>query len=709
MKLTRIEVKDYRSLFSAGDHSRFGLDLAEGMNALAGPNNCGKSNLLRALALALDSGSTYDKKMDIPAGMAALTVPRITLDFEITATSGPERTLLKRVAEYERSEVGDVKPTYADQGLIRFSKTFPAGDAPPRHSFVIRGVGARQGDPDLAEKAVAQFHKCIRFVLVRSGENVDELLAGKFREVLYAVLGERMAGALAKADALRTEYVNGLRAEVLGPLQDEIYRHAHDLFGEISAVQLDPDVRSIEETLANVGITLTDVIPSSLKDKGTGVRGAVLVAMLRYLADNSKRSMVFAIEEPEAFLHPGAQEELRDDLEGLAIRTDVTLLVTTHSPFIPSRDPEAQLVALQKDEDGRTHVVGQVPGDEPHAATLSGLFRDSVFTDLLARAERVPEWARGVLFVEGTTDEEYLRIAARKAGRNDLLTGLHIVPTGGASKAVLEVVLVRQHRDLPMVVLLDNDTPGIETAKQLKRFGLKPQEILTYGEILKKGVTGVEAEDLIAEQVLSDFADRHGREAVVTEWVHVKALNRYHYGFNAVGKDHLPEYLQKNANADDMRGFVDVLETVRNRLDLLIDDTFVPLDKSTARAIADVWTLPDWCDDEADLQRAMWLLGDLTPAMTEVVASFARHADGADGDVIGAEAGYATGARGIPAALGSIAMRCKQVERKPMWCLNYGSANETAGTYTMPETTLNVFGKALEQVRPAWRDLGAAS
>jgi putative ATP-dependent endonuclease of the OLD family len=36
-----------------------------------------------------------------------------------------------------------------------------------------------------------------------------------------------------------------------------------------------------------------------------------------------KRSKVFAIEEPEMFLHPTAQEELRDDLEALAERKEL--------------------------------------------------------------------------------------------------------------------------------------------------------------------------------------------------------------------------------------------------------------------------------------------------------------------------------------------------------------------------------------------------
>ncbi|MGH9277887.1 MAG: ATP-dependent nuclease [Acidimicrobiales bacterium] len=182
---------------------------------------------------------------------------------------------------------------------------------------------------------------------------------------------------------------------------------------------------SIDDTLSNVAVNVTDAVETGLAAKGTGVRGAAMVAMLRYLADHRKRSMVFAVEEPEAFLHPAAQEDLRDDLEGLGERPDVTLLVTTHSPFVVSRDAKARVTALAKDPEGRTLVTGVAQGDEPHASLLGGLFRDAILADVLERA-RVPGDAKGVVVVEGRTDAEYLRIAARVSGPPDLLDGLHV-------------------------------------------------------------------------------------------------------------------------------------------------------------------------------------------------------------------------------------------------------------------------------------------
>jgi putative ATP-dependent endonuclease of the OLD family len=49
MKLTHIRIKDFRSF--SGEHE---FDVSSGVNYFVGPNNCGKSNLVRALELATE-------------------------------------------------------------------------------------------------------------------------------------------------------------------------------------------------------------------------------------------------------------------------------------------------------------------------------------------------------------------------------------------------------------------------------------------------------------------------------------------------------------------------------------------------------------------------------------------------------------------------------------------------------------------------------
>ncbi len=72
MKLTHVRIKDFRSF--SGEHE---FDVSSGVNYFVGPNNCGKSNLVRALELALDPDARYVAERDRPARPGAVGRPRL--------------------------------------------------------------------------------------------------------------------------------------------------------------------------------------------------------------------------------------------------------------------------------------------------------------------------------------------------------------------------------------------------------------------------------------------------------------------------------------------------------------------------------------------------------------------------------------------------------------------------------------------------------
>jgi ABC-type transport system involved in cytochrome c biogenesis ATPase subunit len=571
VKLVRVQVKNYRSLFADPGGNAFTVDLTEGMNAFVGPNNTGKSNLLRAIALALDPDYPFDRARDMPACFE-WAWPRVMLQFRSDG-KGVENTLLRYCEEYERSLVGKPARTFAGDGEIRLVVTF-RGNASAgglrQEQIEIRGKGALAGDPQKLAACLNQFHRSIRFVLIESGVSLEQLLAGKFREILHTVIRQAMREAFEQAEGRRSGYITALQNTLLNPLRDQIGSILPGLFPEMKHVSLLPTVATIDETLSNVTINLEDTVDTSIAAKGTGVRGGVMVAMLRYLADTSKRSMVFAVEEPEAFLHPSAQESLREDLEKLAERKDVSLLVTTHSPFIPSRRAKAQVVAVSKDGDGRTRIVGSAAGGDSRASLLGGLFRDAAVAWMIERTAQVPPSARAVVFVEGVTDAEYLALAAKKTGREGLLNDLHIVPTGGASKLVVEAVLMKAQCALPVVAVLDSDEMGRVTRDTLvKRCGFdRKRNLVLYSDLWPANPADVEAEDLFPNALLQSFVDHQGESTVLAEKVMRKELDAWHYGFNATGKDLILGFLVEHSKERDFTRWVELLELIRERADL---------------------------------------------------------------------------------------------------------------------------------------------
>lgn len=570
MKLARIEVHNYRSLFREGNDD-FTLVLSDGTNALIGPNNCGKSNVLRAVALALDPSFPFDREADKPASLAWTWV-RVTLDFRCDPRRSYERTLLKHAEEYEQDVSGGRTETYASRGLVRLRVQFEGFAGPQganRREFLVAGGGGnRVGDQKLLERALKQFHESVRFVLVESGQDLQSVLAGNFRDILHNVIREHLRAQFDVAVRRRNGYVEGLQNDLLDPLRDRIRDVVCGLFPEVTNVNLLPRVSAIDETLSNVGVNVTDAIETSLAAKGTGVRGAVLVAMLSYLADQTRRSLVFAVEEPEAFLHPAAQEAMRDDLEKLAVRPEVTVLMTTHSPFVVSREPQAKVIALGKDSDGRTLISGQAAGNEPHASLLGGLFRDAALPDILDRSSKIPTSAKGIVIVEGITDEEFIRIAAAKHRRPDLVDDLAISPAGGAEKAAVQAVLMRAQTKQPILVVLDGDISGREAYKLLHgRFSFGKKELLSIQEIVGNNPADAEAEDLFPQKLMQEFVEEKGEERVVKQKT-ARPGGGWRYDFNQTGKESIVEFVQRSASPDDLNLWLKLLQTVRERLGL---------------------------------------------------------------------------------------------------------------------------------------------
>ncbi len=181
-----------------------------------------------------------------------------------------------------------------------------------------------------------------------------------------------------------------------------------------------------------------------------------------------------------------------------------------------------------------------------------------------------PPGTQGVVVVEGTTDEEYLRLAATVSQRPELLDGIHFVSAGGVDRAVRQALSFKDGSDFPIIVIFDKDENGKRGHRLLsERFSFQNRrEVMTYADILGKAIDNVEAEDLFPEEVLKEFVAEYGEDNVLSEKSRHRQLDRWHYGFNAAGKEYLPEFLRAHATATDCVLWIQVLELIRTRLGL---------------------------------------------------------------------------------------------------------------------------------------------
>jgi len=567
MKLTRVTVRNFRSYVSKTDGKEACLQVSDGLNLLVGRNNCGKSNLLKSIALALeDSGGTkFDPVTDLPAQLA-WTYPVITLSFKANASNYVEKTLLNYLDVYEKS--AGTRRTYANQKEVHYRVKYTKTGRD--EYFIARGAGNRRGDTKKLSKCIDQFKKCLRFIYLRSGENMKSFLAGTFHELLDTVLRENLKSQVNQAEEKRDKYIEGIRKDLLKPLSQHSLNQIRDVMSEITDITIRPYTPELSEALSQAEIRVKDGAETGILNKGTGVRGALLVSLLTYIAEHSRRSLILAVEEPESFLHPQAQEELRADLSRLGKRKDVSLLVTTHSPFLLDRTPSTLITPFSKNTDGVTLIGSSVTGEQSHVQAVSCLFGETITPSVLERIEPLKAKYKAVLFVEGYTDLEYIKIATQEANRTDLLDGIEIRFDGGAEKTALQALLFRQlaGSSVPSGVLLDWDDTGKNARKLLLKFNWEKKHFKSYKDwfTFDPGIIPVEAEDIFDDRLLKAFIKKHG-DSVISEKTQYPN-GAFHYGFTIAGKEAFTEFARKEAKKTDVGIWIKILEDWRKILGL---------------------------------------------------------------------------------------------------------------------------------------------
>jgi hypothetical protein len=358
-------------------------------------------------------------------------------------------------------------------------------------------------------------------------------------------------------------------------------RSSRDL---LSAAPIDLDDRTVRDAFADevqqdVQLVLPGVVSVTVDDRGEvrvrddlgsavpvpETRALVAVALARYLTSEGRPPAGLVVEAPEVFLHPAGQETVADLLTATAIVTRTPVVVTTTSPFAIPRTATTTVVALARDALGRTDVTGSARGDAPQARLLGGLLRDAGLAAVLDRVATLPATTRGVLIVEGGTDEAYLRQAATTLGRPDVLADLAIRPAGGAMAAAAAAIVLREESEVPIVVLLDHDAAGRRALDTLvSRFGFDRQrEALTYADVFEGGPQGVEAETLFDPQLLRRFVRERGAASTHGEVQLPQGL--LHIDLTSSGKSAFVGWLRGHAAPEPLARWGRLLDLLEDR------------------------------------------------------------------------------------------------------------------------------------------------
>ena len=514
MRLSSFSVINYRSITNARKIQ------TSNMTVLVGKNNEGKSNILRALTLAMDIMKMYysdPRSLKLPATYLKRRTGYVwERDYPLSLQERNPNGFSSIELDFELNS-SDIS-TIRNLTGIRLSGHIPVRVS-INHSSVKIDIPKR-GTPAFSN--VENKLKIIEYVCFKIDFNfipavrtehdalrvVESLIE---KQLLTLESNPEYIEATHKIECLQQGVLDRISAQLIAPLQ-EFLPSVRDV-----QIHLQKDQRR-SAFRRSADVVIDDGTPTPLQQKGDGIKSLTALAMLN-IPTSHDRVSVIAIEEPESHLHPESARQLYETINALSVNHQVVL--TTHSPLFVNRSNLKENIIV---DSGKAIPVKKIKEIRDILGTK--------VSDNLVNAENV-------LIVEGEDDRIVLEKilpqmseSIKKAIQNGTLI---IDDMGGAGNLPYKLSFYR-NLQCKYHVLLDNDDAGRRSGQEAEIQGLLNTRNTTY--TICNGSPNAEFEDCLektayAGAILLEF----GVDLNVTEFRgNKKWSNRVADCFRSQGK-----------------------------------------------------------------------------------------------------------------------------------------------------------------------------
>lgn len=493
MKLKEFSVTNFRSIirtekFNLGDFT-----------VLVGPNNEGKSNILRAI----DMGVSYVKEWaKLPNDYSKSTITHLELfrdrfTPEFPASSRGTRYSYARDFPRHHKNYDDA----SGQTLIRLTfdltpeesakfkavtgslnnGTLPIGLTLTKASVKLEILKPGRGNSILAAKSVQIAQE------VTSGLDFQYVPAVRITEdttQLVTALVRRQLRTLALEDDYKrlTSELNQLRDKAISQIDKSLVASLQTFLPQLNTVRI--VTQDSRDTFRVREIFLDDGVETPLSQKGDGVQSLAAISLMQESASSASAadSFILAVEEPESHLHPEAVHEVRQRLSAIAANQQV--VISTHSPLLVNRNDYSSNIIVEKNKARSCKSLGEL------RECLGVQLADNLVS------------ARLAILVEGLTDETVLRavFSHRSKALNRAFQNQEIVfiPVKGAGKLANRLSALRP-TITPTFVVFDKDASGQDAISSCKDQGLIGEG--DYTILSTVGMKESELEDLYEPSV----------------------------------------------------------------------------------------------------------------------------------------------------------------------------------------------------------------
>ncbi|MBW7884057.1 MAG: AAA family ATPase [Caldilineaceae bacterium] len=429
------------------------------LSALIGPNSAGKSTVLMALAYAFGTAVRLDESLYHGKDTSQPIIVELTL-------SGPLATPNQWQREhcYDDGDRGSltVAHVWNAEGRVRYIRR------PDGRWIRLNQEGRRQVDRLMPA-----------FRLIASDSRLSDEADMEKRTLLSALIDAMLARSQPTQSVVRhlsrlMDELNRLtdrsRAngevswQVIEELETRLSRGMAAAVPDMQRVrlQLNRQIRTVRSVFATGSVQVDDGVELDFERHGLGLQRSFVVSALDawcdYVRDTTK-NYLFAIEEPEIYLHPHATRQMLATLERLAGKDQV--LFTTHSSEFVNRTPLHNVLSV------RRSVQNGLPASHIVKPDLSALPMDTVtkVQRYLCEDRSDMLFARAVLLVEGQAELFALPAFARTLGLDFDGAGVSVVFVNGYGNFPTYHHILHS-MGIPHVILMDGDGHRAERQRQ---------------------------------------------------------------------------------------------------------------------------------------------------------------------------------------------------------------------------------------------------
>jgi len=465
MKIRQITIENFRSV-----KEEIIIFPDSGILTLVGPNNAGKSNIVRAIDNIIGDSWFSGGKAELNDHFMKNkdNVIKIEIVFDDN-----KKVVFKSDGRW---------PEYLDvegRKINEYNNNIPLGSkGNVKEDFPCTYLSANR---DLAKNMQFKSYELMGKVAKAFNDRIEEqtkiALVQKFGDVM-SILDTVQGFSNFKNDF--SDYFDDLQSD--SPYKLKVDFKAFSPLNYFKTINILANDSSLNSDF--------DIDPVEL---GEGNKSLILFALIRSYAKNFKQEAtgILAIEEPEIYLHPQARRHLYKIFKEIVSNSNIQIIYTTHSPDFLSTEEFSSIGLVSKDSQEGTKVKIITEQDLVDFSIETGVTQNKTsivnIKEFYATTSdtKLNEgfFAKHLILVEGDTEELCLPLLFDRLGLKYYSSGISIIGVEGKNQIPKYWRLFKAF-NVNSIIIFDSDSVGNNNLAAC--FGCDEEDLLSGIDKMKK-------------------------------------------------------------------------------------------------------------------------------------------------------------------------------------------------------------------------------